>query len=157
MFFNNIHIQNALNELRQIMPFASAQINGGAKYPRITGVVNFIKMANGILVVTNLENLPRTQTNIFAMHIHGGEECNGDFSSAKDHLNLNNNNHPNHTGDLMPVFSNSGNAWSAVLYNKFTFADIVGKAIIIHEKPDDFKTQPGGDAGGRIACGLIKR
>lgn len=157
MFFNNKHIKNAIDELSQIVPFAQAEIKGGKNYPSLKGNVNFVKLTNGILVISNIENLPETKTNIFGMHIHAGEECKGDFSSALEHLNLNNSLHPNHTGDLMPLFSNNGNAWSAVLYNKFDIEDILGKAIIIHNNPDDFKTQPGGEAGSRIACGIIKR
>ena len=34
--------------------------------------------------------------------------------------------------------------------------DLVGKALVVHEKPDDYVTQPSGDSGGRIACGVIR-
>ena len=68
-----------------------------------------------------------------------------------------NNKHPNNTGDLMPLFSNNGSACSVVMYNKFTTQDITNKAIIIHKKPEDFKSQTCGNSGNRIACGLIKR
>ena len=156
MYFNNKHLNNALNELSQLVPFARADIKGGMQYPQIRGTVNFINMGNGVLVISNIENLPRTETNIFSMHIHSGEECRGNFTSALEHLNLNNSLHPNHIGDLMPLFSNNGNAWSAVLYNKFNTQDVLGKAMIIHDEPDDFKTQPGGASGSRIACGIIK-
>jgi Cu-Zn family superoxide dismutase len=39
--------------------------------------------------------------------------------------------------------------------NKFKVSDIVGKAIIIHQNPDDYKTQPTGASGKRIGCGII--
>lgn len=41
--------------------------------------------------------------------------------------------------------------------DKFKVNDIIGKAVIIHESPDDYRTQPAGDAGKRLACGIIER
>ena len=44
----------------------------------------------------------------------------------------------------------------SVLINKFKIKDIIGKVIIIHDMPDDFTTQPSGNSGTKIACGIIK-
>lgn len=44
----------------------------------------------------------------------------------------------------------------SVLINKFKIKDILGKTIIIHDKPDDFVSQPSGNSGTKIACGVIK-
>jgi Cu-Zn family superoxide dismutase len=43
-----------------------------------------------------------------------------------------------------------------VFTDKFRVREVIGKAMIIHESPDDFRTQPAGDAGKRLACGVIK-
>jgi len=40
--------------------------------------------------------------------------------------------------------------------NKFNVRDIIGKAVIIHENPDDYRTQPAGNSGKRIVCGVIR-
>ncbi len=40
--------------------------------------------------------------------------------------------------------------------NKFNVEDVVGKTIIIHESPDDYRTQPAGNSGKRLACGVIR-
>jgi Cu-Zn family superoxide dismutase len=40
--------------------------------------------------------------------------------------------------------------------DRFNPADVVGKAVMIHQNPDDYRTQPAGDAGKRLACGVIE-
>ena len=64
--------------------------------------------------------------------------------------------HPYHTGDLPPLFSEDGQAWMAVYISKFTPEQIVGRTIIIHGNVDDFTTQPSGNSGPMIACGVIR-
>ena len=58
---------------------------------------------------------------------------------------------------LPPLLSNQGYAWMALLDNRFKLNDIIGKSYIIHDCPDDFHTQPSGNSGTRIACGVIQR
>lgn len=41
--------------------------------------------------------------------------------------------------------------------DKFTVEDIIGKSVLIHENPDDYRSQPAGNSGKRIACGVIRR
>ena len=53
------------------------------------------------------------------------------------------------------LLSNDGYAWFAVYTNRFSPAQAVGKTVIIHADPDDYRTQPAGNAGARIACGTI--
>ena len=64
--------------------------------------------------------------------------------------------HPRHAGDLPPVLSNDGTAWMEIYTGRFYPMDVVGRTIVLHEMPDDFKTQPSGDSGMKIACGEIK-
>lgn len=63
--------------------------------------------------------------------------------------------HPYHSGDLPPLFSMNGQAWMSAYIQKFVPEQIIGRTIIIHEKADDFTTQPSGNAGKMIACGEI--
>ena len=46
---------------------------------------------------------------------------------------------------------------NAVVTDRFTISDIIGRTVVIHKSPDDFTTQPSGNAGAKIACGEIKR
>ncbi|HOV70119.1 MAG TPA: superoxide dismutase family protein, partial [Clostridia bacterium] len=58
-------------------------------------------------------------------------------------------------GDLPVLFSNAGRAKMTVFTNRFHVRDIIGKAVIIHQNPDDYVSQPSGSAGKRLACGVI--
>lgn len=78
------------------------------------------------------------------------------FGNAGGHYSTTNCPHPYHTGDLPPLFSEDGQAWMAVYISKFTPEQIVGRTIIIHGNVDDFTTQPSGNSGPMIACGVIR-
>lgn len=79
-------------------------------------------------------------------HIHSGEECSGNsddlFANAKVHYNPSGSAHPNHAGDLPVLINNNGFALSIFITDRFTVEEIIGKTVIIHEKADDFTTQP---------------
>ena len=97
---------------------------------------------------------------IFGFHIHEGTSCTGnledEFADTKSHYNKESCTHPYHTGDMPPLFAtNKGYAYMSFFTNKFTLNDIIGKTIVIHSNPDDFKTQPSGNSGTKIACGVI--
>ncbi len=142
---------------------ACADVKGSDKYPNINGRVIFKKKNDGVLVTAEILGLPSETDNcnyrIFAFHIHNGDSCTGNekdsFSNAGTHFNPNNCEHPNHAGDLPPLFGNKGYAYMSVYTDRFCISDIIGKVIIIHDMPDDFKTQPSGGAGEKIACGKI--
>lgn len=72
------------------------------------------------------------------------------------HYNPKSCNHPEHAGDLPPLFENNGYAYISFLTNRFTVKEIIGKVIIIHDMPDDFTTNPSGKSGEKIACGKIE-
>ncbi|MDE5583174.1 MAG: superoxide dismutase family protein [Ruminococcus sp.] len=128
-------------------------------YSQIHGTVSFFAVANGTVVMAEIFGLP-SENGIFAVHIHNGTGCTGNaldpFADAKSHLNLKNNEHPFHTGDLMPLFSNNGYAWNAFYTDRFRPEEIKGLPVIIHLNPDDFHTQPSGNSGNKIACGIIR-
>ena len=144
---------------------AKSHIKGGKKYPKIDGIVTFKETKNGVIMTAKINNLPQSKDKckgrFFGFHIHEGTSCTGnledEFSNAKSHLNPNSCPHPFHIGDLPPLIENNGFAYMSVLINKFKIKDILGKVIIIHDSPDDFKTQPSGNSGTKIACGKIEK
>jgi superoxide dismutase, Cu-Zn family len=146
-------------------PDASADIKGSGEYPDINGKAYFYQTKEGVYVITSVIGLPggmgKCDNRIFAMHIHEGGSCTGNlsgpFADSGTHFNPDNCSHPEHAGDLPPLFGNNGYAWSGVLTNRFRVNEIIGKTVIIHAMPDDFRTQPSGNAGRKIACGVIRR
>ena len=144
-----------LNRIISARISAQAKIKGNDKYEKIYGEVNFFSFNNGCIVMCILHNLPKTKTNIFGFHIHQNGECKDDFSSAGPHYGT--GDHPNHYGDLPVLISNDGDAFMAFYTNRFTVNDVVDRAVIVHLNPDDYTTQPAGNSGVRIACGVIKK
>ena len=95
---------------------------------------------------------------LFAVHIHEGSDCGGtDFSDTGGHYNPDAREHPRHAGDLPPLLSMGGRAFLAVETGRFTPCDVVGRTVVIHGSTDDFHTQPAGNAGKKIACGVIRQ
>lgn len=150
---------------KKIFNSAKAHIKGSSKYPEITGVVSFKATTNGVLVTAEIDGLPQSEnkckSRFFGFHIHEGSSCTGnaqdEFANSGTHFNPTNCPHPFHIGDLPPLIENNGYAYMNVLLNKFKVSDVLGKVVIIHDMPDDFKTQPSGNSGTKIACGKIAR
>ena len=145
-------------------PNSAADISGGENYPGRRGRVIFRQQKNGVLVTADIYGLPTGETGcdsgVFGFHIHEGEDCgsNGQepFSNTKGHYNPGDCPHPYHAGDLPPLFENDGYAYMSFLTNRFTATEIIGRTVVIHLKPDDFHSQPSGNSGEKIACGVIK-
>lgn len=145
------------------LPDAVAVLNGAGVNSAVHGVVRFFQRPNGVLVEVTFDGLPRKTGQcdqpIFGFHIHGGNSCTGNasdaFADAGMHYNPHTCPHPYHAGDLPPIFGVGGKAYMSFLTNRFTVRDVLGKTIILHDKPDDFTTQPSGNAGNKIACGII--
>lgn len=139
-------------------PEALACVRGGAEYPCLKGVVRFRQLREGTLIEAEITGLPESETGFFAFHIHEGTDCCGeDFSDSGSHYNPCKTMHPKHAGDLPPLLSANGRAWLQVLTDRFRVRDVIGRTVIIHSDPDDFRTQPSGNAGTKIACGVICR
>ena len=139
---------------------AVAYVRGSGAYPDIRGCVRFRQMDGGVLVTAEIRGLPGDD-GIFAFHIHSGGTCSGSaddpFRDAQGHYHPENCPHPAHAGDMPPLFSNKGYAAQAFLTGRFTVREIIGRTVIIHAGTDDFTSQPAGNAGARIACGVIRR
>ncbi len=145
-------------------PNAIAKIFGSPNYPDLDGTAKFYETDAGVVVISLISGLPESddvcKEPVFAYHIHEGTSCSGNgadfFADAKTHYNPNSCPHPYHAGDMPPLFSANGLAFSAFLTDRFSINEIIGKTVIIHDSPDDFTTQPSGNAGTKIACGVIE-
>lgn len=144
---------------------AYAEMRGNAEFPLLRGRVLFYQTGQGVLVTADISGLPfgtgKCAGRIFGFHIHEGSSCQeaaeGDpFPGTLSHYNPGECLHPAHAGDLPPLFGNRGHAVMAVLTDRFRVQDIIGRTVVIHDRPDDFKTQPSGDSGTKIACGIIR-
>ena len=137
-------------------PAAIACITGGDSAPCLHGTLKLYAMGKEVLAVTEIHGLPVSETGIFALHIHDGQTCEGrEFSGSGSHFNPENQPHPIHAGDLPPLFSCHGKAFLAVLTDRFSIRQVIGKTVVIHGNADDFTSQPAGNAGKKIACGMI--
>ena len=101
-------------------------------------------------------------------HVHETGDCSApDASSAGGHFNPTASAHgkvgqaPHHAGDTDNLTADAqGNGQVDRMLQGATLGDgaatdVVGKAVVVHAKPDDYTTQPSGDAGDRLACGVI--
>lgn len=141
-----------------------------AKGERV-GNLTLTQDGDGVRVSVEGSNLP---PGFHGFHIHAVGKCEPPFTSAGGHFNPTGQNHPNHAGDLPNLLVNGdGSAFAALKTARFKIADLFdadGSALIIHADPDnhaniaaryrpdpDAATLATGDAGGRIACGVISR
>lgn len=146
-------------------PQAQAKLVGSKKYNAIRGIVSFYDLRQAILIASSLSGIPTMGypcgTRILGFHIHQGTSCSGTendpFANAGMHYNPENCNHPLHAGDLPPLFVMNGMAWSCFLTTRFSIKDILGRTVILHAMPDDLHTQPSGNSGEKIACGVIEK
>jgi Cu-Zn family superoxide dismutase len=133
---------------------------------KVTGTATFTQKGKDVTVVVNVENAPPGK---HAVHIHDKGDCSSpDGKSAGDHWNPSTDQHGawsaehHHLGDIgnMDV-GPDGKGTITLTTNKWAVAGaptsdgVIGHAIIVHGGVDDFKTQPTGNAGPRIACGVI--
>ena len=106
------------------------------------------------MVTANIRGL---EDGFCGFHIHEGGDCGGvDFGDTGGHYNPYWEKHPLHAGDLPPLLFTNGRAYFAVLTDRFRVADVIDRTVVIHSAPDDFRTQPAGNAGKKIACGVIR-
>lgn len=140
-------------------PAAVAYLRGGVSVPRLHGEVRFYTAGDAVMVVAKVSNLPRgNSAGFFGFHIHEGEDCGGEgFENTGSHYTREPSPHPTHAGDLPPLLSVNGQAYLAVQTNRFTIDEIIGRTVVIHEGVDDFSSQPAGNAGRKIACGVIRK
>ncbi len=143
-------------------------VKGGPLAPQINGMVTFESVPGGTKVTAAIYGLPpyspaqngEAQIGPFGFHLHENGSCEAGnpeapFEAAGQHWNPDNQPHGNHAGDFPVLFSNDGFSRMCFFTNRFQPEDVIGKTVIIHQSPDDYRTQPAGDSGKRLACGLI--
>lgn len=129
-----------------------ALINGTKDYPNLRGKITFSEVYGGTMVCVSVEGLPENEGgNFYGFHIHEETE-----SGVGSHYNPEGRKHPFHAGDFPVLLGNRGFAWCKFYTNRFYPEDVIGKCVVIHLLPDDYRSQPAGNAGDKIACGVIK-
>jgi len=130
---------------------------------QVTGIVTFIRADRGVKIIADIQNLSQGKHGI---HIHEYGDCSGtDGNTAGGHYNPVSKSHGaptdanRHIGDMGNIVADeSGRGYLEYIDNAITFdgqGSIIGRAVIIHASEDDLRTQPTGNAGARIACGVI--
>jgi Cu-Zn family superoxide dismutase len=132
---------------------------------KVSGTITFKEVDGGVEATATLEGLTPGD---HAWHVHEKGDCSApDGTSAGGHFNPENHKHgapeadERHAGDFGNLTAGKdGKASKTFTMKGITLADgttsIVGKGFIVHAKADDFKTQPTGNAGDRVACGVIE-
>lgn len=132
------------------------------------GSANLTETQHGVLINISVKGLPPGE---HAFHIHAVGKCEPPFTTAGGHFNPTNKKHGllaaggHHAGDMPNLHvPQSGELTVEVVNADVTLEkgkpnsvfDADGSAVVIHAGSDDYKTDPTGDAGGRIACGVIQ-
>jgi len=164
--FHYVHSNSAKPQMLQR---AFAEIRGSNLAPELTGYVTFTDVPYGTEVFVEVSGLPNYQPaegnndpigpHGFHIHEHGTCEIdnpNDPFQEAGGHWNPDNQPHGNHAGDFPVLFSNNGYTRMSFFTDRFNVRDIVGKSVMIHQNPNDYRTQPAGDSGKRLGCGVIQ-
>ena len=144
---------------------ATAQLQP-TKGSKTIGEATFEQVGEKVHVVVYVQGLKPGQDH--GLHIHEVGDCSsGDGMSAKGHFNPYGKPHAHagtperHAGDLPSLkAAKNGRAKVDVMLDVISVGpgpgSIVGRGLIVHADPDDFRTQPTGNAGARIACGVIR-
>lgn len=144
-------------------PDAVAKI-AAASGSSVTGTVTFFRLSNGgVHVDANIAGLTPGE---HGFHVHEFGDCNGtNASRAGGHFNPTAMDHgsqdgEHHAGDMQNMVADAdGKAHYSGDFPSLAIGsgdrDVLGKSVIIHESPDDYKTQPAGNSGKRVGCGVI--
>lgn len=132
----------------------------------VSGTLAFMPMGDGVHVTGEIGGLAPNSSHGFHIHEHG--DCSAaDAASAGGHFNPGSQPHgrasaaQHHLGDSDNLIANGNGVarvdahFSGAVLGGGGADDIVGKAVIVHANPDDYASQPSGNAGARIACGVI--
>jgi Cu-Zn family superoxide dismutase len=133
---------------------------GPASGSKVSGTVMLKALpGGGVHLVARVSGLA---PGVHGFHVHEVGDCSApDASSAKGHFNPEGKPHGNHAGDLPDLTADaSGNASLAADVTTISLGEdskgVIGRAFVIHADPDDHHSQPAGNSGKRIACGVVK-
>jgi Cu-Zn family superoxide dismutase len=129
----------------------------------VRGVVTFTKVEGGVRVVADIEGLTPGE---HGFHVHEFGDCSAaSAASAGGHFNPHNTLHgcpetaQHHGGDLGNIAADASGIAHYDRVDKLITLNgtdsIIGRSVIVHEKADDLNSQPTGNAGARVGCGLI--
>jgi superoxide dismutase, Cu-Zn family len=149
-------------------PTATAQVMlAGASGVQVAGTLALQGGAEGVSLTGDITGLSPQTTH--GIHFHEKGDCSApDAKSAGEHFNPGGVPHggpttpTHHLGDMPNIQSDAtGKATVGVTVTNATLGeggpnDLLGKALIVHAKADDYATQPSGNSGDRIACGVVK-
>lgn len=136
---------------------------------KAVGTANFVELTNAVRIVLEARGLP---PGLKGVHIHETGKCDGPgFTTAGGHFNPEGKQHgalnPRgpHAGDLPNINIGADGSGRMETSSKLvslvtgpsSLFDADGSAIVIHAAPDDFQTDPTGNSGARIACGIIRK
>ena len=144
-------------------PTKAIAVLGAASGSSVAGTVTFTSGSDGVKVVADITGLKPGK---HGFHIHEFGDCSAkDGTSAGGHYNPTKHPHAGpdaemrHMGDLGNIEADASGKAHLEMTDKMLKLSgensIIGYAVIVHEKADDLKSQPTGDAGGRVACGVI--
>lgn len=124
-------------------------------------------MGDGLHFTGEIGGLAPNSTH--AIHVHEKGDCSAvDASSAGNHFNPATQPHgkvgsgAHHAGDMDNVVANANGVATVSVHARGVAlggggaGDVVGRAVIVHAAPDDYRSQPSGNAGARLACGIIQ-
>jgi Cu-Zn family superoxide dismutase len=138
----------------------------GAPQSGVSGSVEVVEEPGGVRVVAHVSGVEAMGPH--GIHVHTTGACAPpDFTSAGDHLNPEGAPHacpptaPRHAGDLGNLeVVEGGDGHLELTTDLLTVApgpaSVVGRAIVLHQGSDDCTTQPSGDSGDRLACGVFE-
>lgn len=148
------------------MQEATATLSGTKADTTVSGSARFEQLGNGVRMTLQV-SIPKMANQTLAAHIHENGDCGNNGEAAGGHWNPTNEQHGKwgegnfHSGDFGNIqFDGSGNGSLQIESDRWTIGgdqntNILNRAIIIHSGRDDFRTQPSGNAGQRIGCGVI--
>ena len=153
----------ACGSMGQMGPSASSRLEA-LGHSGVSGTATFVQHGDHVMARVIVSGLAPGQAHGF--HIHEKGDCSApDGMSAGGHFNPSAHPHgpqdsEHHGGDMPSLQADaSGNAAATFHLTGVTVSDgptsMVGRAIIVHKDPDDYKTQPTGNSGARVACGVI--
>lgn len=148
--------------LRKNDPKAMAWVTGNDSQPQLSGLVKFYETPyDGVLIEAEFFGLPNVSqqfsSDFYGMHIHESGNCTRPFNQTGEHYNPWHTPHPDHAGDMIPLLGNQGYAWTSFYDKRFQIDEIIGKSVVIHSRQDDFTSQPSGNSGDKIGCGVIRK
>lgn len=144
-------------------PLAEARLEARSG-SAVTGVVTFARLGDKVHVEARLSGLA---PGLHGFHIHESGDCSAaDATSAKGHFNPAGKPHgdsagsEHHAGDMPNLNADAyGNARLAADLTQVALSDgpdgIIFRSVVVHADPDDYKSQPAGNSGKRVACGTI--